>query len=174
MDEDHVGRDGWREIWMDGERPGWTETTGGSGEGRNGDHHGDGGREERVDGHHVEVDEDHVDGWTDGWMDGDHMATTDTRVHPTLVLLHWEPHWAWRRGWTLLATPPQLIPPPAAAPLANPAYRLLLATYAQPMGGLARSPPDGAKPINTDGKARGVEGGMGSPASKPPWPRPQT
>ncbi|CAM4655033.1 unnamed protein product [Lepidochelys olivacea] len=34
--------------------------------------------------------------------------------------------------------------------LNNPAYRLFLATYAQPMGGLARPPADGAKPINTD------------------------
>ncbi|XP_032297585.1 epithelial discoidin domain-containing receptor 1-like [Coturnix japonica] len=41
--------------------------------------------------------------------------------------------------------------PPVPAPFANPAYRLLLATYAQPIGGLARAPPDGAKPINTDG-----------------------
>ncbi|XP_074714130.1 epithelial discoidin domain-containing receptor 1 isoform X2 [Strix uralensis] len=52
-------------------------------------------------------------------------------------------------------------PPGAAAPLANPAYRLLLATYAQPMGGLARAPPDGAKPINTDGAAE-PEGGAGA------------
>ncbi|XP_075346742.1 epithelial discoidin domain-containing receptor 1 isoform X3 [Mycteria americana] len=52
-------------------------------------------------------------------------------------------------------------PPGPAAPLANPAYRLLLATYAQPMGGLARAPPDGAKPINTDGAAE-PEGGAGA------------
>ncbi|XP_040550281.1 epithelial discoidin domain-containing receptor 1 isoform X2 [Gallus gallus] len=49
-------------------------------------------------------------------------------------------------------TRPPLPPvPPVPAPFANPAYRLLLATYAQPMGGLACTPPDGAKPINTDG-----------------------
>ncbi|XP_054663422.1 epithelial discoidin domain-containing receptor 1 isoform X2 [Grus americana] len=52
-------------------------------------------------------------------------------------------------------------PPGPAAPLANPAYRLLLATYAQPMGGLAQAPPDGAKPINTDGAAE-PEGGAGA------------
>ncbi|XP_064900158.1 epithelial discoidin domain-containing receptor 1 [Columba livia] len=52
-------------------------------------------------------------------------------------------------------------PPTAPAPLANPAYRLLLATYAQPMGGLARTPPDGAKPINTDGLVE-PEGGAGA------------
>ncbi|XP_074786587.1 epithelial discoidin domain-containing receptor 1 isoform X2 [Athene noctua] len=57
---------------------------------------------------------------------------------------------------------PSLPPgPPGTAPLANPAYRLLLATYAQPMGGLARAPPDGAKPINTDGAAE-PEGGAGA------------
>ncbi|XP_057286652.1 epithelial discoidin domain-containing receptor 1-like, partial [Pezoporus wallicus] len=42
-------------------------------------------------------------------------------------------------------------------------YRLLLATYAQPMGGLARTPPDGAKPINTNGEAKPLpEGGAGA------------
>ncbi|XP_062476096.1 epithelial discoidin domain-containing receptor 1-like, partial [Pezoporus occidentalis] len=62
-------------------------------------------------------------------------------------------------------------PPPA--PFTNPGYRLLLATYAQPMGGLARTPPDGAKPINTDASEGGAEayaeadviGGSAHPAS---------
>uniref|UniRef100_A0A674J5H5 Epithelial discoidin domain-containing receptor 1 n=1 Tax=Terrapene triunguis TaxID=2587831 RepID=A0A674J5H5_9SAUR len=52
-----------------------------------------------------------------------------------------------------LSLPPIPAPPPllpTALLLNNPAYRLFLATYAQPMGGLARPPADGAKPINTD------------------------
>ncbi|KAM7026319.1 epithelial discoidin domain-containing receptor 1 [Acridotheres tristis] len=52
-------------------------------------------------------------------------------------------------------------PPPLPPGAANPAYRLLLATYARPMGGLARATPDGAKPINTDGKGE-PEGGAGA------------
>ncbi|NXS77305.1 DDR1 protein, partial [Erpornis zantholeuca] len=57
--------------------------------------------------------------------------------------------------------------PPSQPPgAANPAYRLLLATYAQPMGGLARAPPNGAKPINTDGKGGAVRG------PHPPKPHP--
>ncbi|CAN8178030.1 unnamed protein product [Coccothraustes coccothraustes] len=45
--------------------------------------------------------------------------------------------------------------PPVPPGAANPAYRLLLATYAQPIGGLALAPPNTAKPINTDGKGGG-------------------
>ncbi|KAM6993456.1 epithelial discoidin domain-containing receptor 1-like [Passerculus sandwichensis] len=44
------------------------------------------------------------------------------------------------------------------APPANPAYRLLLATYARPIGGLALAPPNTAKPINTDGEPEGGAG----------------
>nr|XP_021407178.1 epithelial discoidin domain-containing receptor 1 [Lonchura striata domestica] len=43
-------------------------------------------------------------------------------------------------------------PPPLPPGAANPAYRLLLATYARPIGGLALAPPATAKPINTDGE----------------------
>ncbi|XP_067169776.1 epithelial discoidin domain-containing receptor 1 isoform X2 [Apteryx mantelli] len=63
--------------------------------------------------------------------------------------------------WPPACPHPPHSPPGPAAPLANPAYRLLLATYAQPMGGAARPPPDGAKPINTDGPAE-PEGGAGA------------
>ncbi|XP_050840382.1 epithelial discoidin domain-containing receptor 1 [Serinus canaria] len=42
--------------------------------------------------------------------------------------------------------------PPVPPGAANPAYRLLLATYARPIGGLALAPPNTAKPINTDGE----------------------
>ncbi|XP_066064801.1 epithelial discoidin domain-containing receptor 1-like, partial [Chamaea fasciata] len=49
--------------------------------------------------------------------------------------------------------------PPRSPPgAANPAYRLLLSTYARPMGGLGRATPDGVKPINTDGKGEGERG----------------
>uniref|UniRef100_A0A8C3QLL3 receptor protein-tyrosine kinase n=1 Tax=Cyanoderma ruficeps TaxID=181631 RepID=A0A8C3QLL3_9PASS len=47
------------------------------------------------------------------------------------------------------ARPPPPLNPPGAA---NPAYRLLLSTYARPMGGLVRATPDSVKPINTDGE----------------------
>ncbi|XP_068779941.1 epithelial discoidin domain-containing receptor 1 [Struthio camelus] len=63
--------------------------------------------------------------------------------------------------WPSTRPEPPPSPPGPATPLANPAYRLLLATYAQPMGGPARPPPDGAKPINTDGPAE-PEGGAGA------------
>ena len=66
----------------------------------------------------------------------------------------WREGWRWREWAEPMLWPrPFLRPPSPTAPFANPAYRLLLATYAQPMGGLACTPPDGAKPINTDGEA---------------------
>uniref|UniRef100_A0A672U303 Discoidin domain receptor tyrosine kinase 1 n=1 Tax=Strigops habroptila TaxID=2489341 RepID=A0A672U303_STRHB len=65
-------------------------------------------------------------------------------------------------------------PPGPPAPPGH-GYRLLLATYAQPMGGLGRAPPDGAKPINTDEPEGGAEayaeadvtGGSAYPACGP-------
>ncbi|XP_059693331.1 epithelial discoidin domain-containing receptor 1 [Haemorhous mexicanus] len=48
--------------------------------------------------------------------------------------------------------------PPVPPGAANPAYRLLLATYARPIGGLALAPPNTAKPINTDGEAEAGAG----------------